>query len=70
MAEPPPTSQSYLLRLWQASNAGTPVWRASIVNVHTGERRGFADLDSLLVFLKEQTGRDSRPDHDLLSTAP
>jgi hypothetical protein len=70
MTEALPASQSYLLRLWQASNAGTPVWRVSIVNVHSGERRGFADLESLLVFLKEQTGGDARPGHDLLSTAP
>jgi len=70
MIEAAPASQSYLLRLWPASSAGTHVWRASLTNVQTGERLGFADLDSLLVFLKEQTGGDARPDHDLLSTAP
>ena len=70
MTEAPSTSQSYLLRLWQASEAGARLWRASLTNVQTGERIGFADLDSLLVFLKEQTGGDARPDHDLLSTAP
>jgi hypothetical protein len=70
MTEALPASQAYLLRLWQASNAGTPVWRVSIVNVHTGERHGFADLDSLLLFLKEQTSGDARPSHDRPSTAP
>jgi hypothetical protein len=55
MTEPPPASQSYLLRLWQASSAGKRVWRASITNVYTGERRGFADLASLVAFLEAQT---------------
>jgi len=70
MTETPPMSQSYLLRLWPASSAGTSVWRASLMNVHTGERYGFADLDSLLVFLREQTGADARLDDHLPSPEP
>ncbi len=62
MTEAPPPSQSYLLRLWPASSAGTCVWRASLANVQTGERHGFADLASLLAFLEAQTGTDARPD--------
>jgi len=61
MTEAPPTLYAYLLRLWQASGAGTRVWRASLVNVQTGEQRGFADLASLLAFLEAQTGADARP---------
>ncbi len=45
---------SYLLRLWKVSGAGLPVWRASLEDVHTGERLGFADLQGLLKFLEEQ----------------
>ena len=45
---------SYLLRLWQVDGAGSPIWRASLEDPHTGERRGFADLESLFAFLKEQ----------------
>ena len=45
---------SYLLRLWQVDGAGSPIWRASLEDVHTGTRRGFADLESLFAFLKEQ----------------
>jgi len=45
---------SYLLRLWQVDGAGTPIWRASLEDPHTGERRGFPDLESLFAFLKEQ----------------
>ena len=47
---------SYLLRLWQVDGAGASDWRASLEDPHTGERRGFANLESLFAFLKEQTG--------------
>ena len=55
MTKEPREYFSYLLRLWKVSGAGPPVWRASLEEVHTGERQGFADLQSLLVFLEEQT---------------
>lgn len=51
---------SYLLRLWQVSSAGSRVWRASLEDPHTGERRGFADLESLFAFLEEQTRDNGR----------
>jgi hypothetical protein len=59
-----------LLRLWPASSAGTPIWRASLVNVHTGERHGFADLDCLLVYLNEQTAAAGRPANQPPPTTP
>ena len=34
---------------------GEYVWRASLEVTHSGERYGFATLESLLAFLKEQT---------------
>jgi len=47
---------SYLLRLWQTKSGGKLVWRASLEDPHTGERRGFASLEALFVFLQRQTG--------------
>jgi len=47
--------RAYLLRLWRASGDECSLWRASLEDPHTGERRGFADLESLFAFLKEQT---------------
>jgi hypothetical protein len=47
---------SYLLRLWQESSDGSPIWRASLESPQTGECLGFADLASLVSFLEEQTG--------------
>lgn len=59
MTEPPVERHdyaAYVLRLWrepsEADNAD--VWRFSLENVRTGERRGFADLPGLLAFLQGQ----------------
>ena len=41
---------SYLLRLWQEDKQGK-TWRMSLENVHTGELRGFANLDGVFGFL-------------------
>jgi hypothetical protein len=48
----PEMTQSYLLRLWRGS--GDSGVRASLQSVRTGERRMFADLESLLAFLCDQ----------------
>ena len=44
--------ESYLLRLWESDQSGELVWRASLESTHTGERHGFADLDSLFAYLE------------------
>jgi hypothetical protein len=46
---------SYLLRLWQTSDGGKQVWRASLESPGTGERQGFASLEDLFEFLQAQT---------------
>lgn len=46
---------SYLLRLWREGEV-TEGWRASLHDPHTGERLGFAGLDELFGFLREQAG--------------
>ena len=48
-----PRYQAYLLRLWLAGDDDAAVWRASLEDPRTGERRGFADVESLLAFLSE-----------------
>ncbi len=52
---------AFMLRLWQVGSGRAIAWRASLEDPHTGERKGFADLDSLLAFLKDQIepGTDS-----------
>ena len=53
------TSLSYLVRLWATGAADQQVWRASLEDVRSGERRGFANLEQLFVFLMEQTEQGS-----------
>ena len=50
----PQGERVYLLRLWQVEDDGRFVWRASLEDARTGERRGFADLARLYTFLAEQ----------------
>jgi len=45
--------RAYLLRFWR-EGAESP-WRASLENPHTGEQRGFANLEQLFAYLQEQT---------------
>jgi len=53
----PPHYQVYLLRFWQERDhlpETAMVWRFSLEDPHTGERRGFADLPALQDFLAVQ----------------
>lgn len=59
MAQDQPDYVSYLLRLWRASDGEDTVWRASLESPHTGERKGFASLDELFDFLRQQTAVSS-----------
>ncbi len=52
---------AYMLRLWQVSSDGEPIWRTLLESPHTGERHGFANLERLFAFLAEQMG--GQPKH-------
>jgi hypothetical protein len=58
--------EAYLLRLWRVHSEGKAAWRASVENAHTGERKGFTNLDHLFDFLRQQTG--ASPDSDESAT--
>lgn len=68
MAEERRRYRAYLLRLWWAGHDGEAGWRASLEEPHTGVRHGFATLDQLFAFLKEQVdnvpNRDDAPSED------
>ncbi len=49
-----PVYLSFLLRMWQTNDNGRQVWRASLEQPGSGERRGFASLDALFEFLRKQ----------------
>lgn len=46
--------RSFLLRLWRTTSAGRIVWHALLRDIATGERRNFADLQSLFAYLEAQ----------------
>ncbi len=51
---------SYLLRLWQDGPQGP--WRASLCDVATSEWINFAEIASLLTYLRIQTEVDRPPE--------
>ena len=60
MSQPIPSPYTiYLLRLWIESEADV-VWRFSLEEPRTGARRGFATLDELVLFLQQETTKETR----------
>jgi hypothetical protein len=68
---------AYLLRLWRESGVGEAerdpaespaleggVWRASLESPQAGEPQGFASLEDLFAFLRQQTSLVSETDQD------
>jgi len=55
MSAPMPGYIAYLLRLWPAHDAQGMCWRASVQDVRTGQRQGFANLEALFEFLLDRT---------------
>lgn len=54
---------AYLLRLWRARTKNKDVWRASLEDVSTRQKVGFASLDELFSFLRDHTSRvESEPE--------
>jgi hypothetical protein len=51
-----------LLRLWLTQRGGRLVLRASLESAQTGERVGFASLDDLFEFLRDQAGLEPAAD--------
>ena len=57
MFETPPHYRSYLLTVWEerSRDPNLPaVWRFSLEDPRTRQRRGFADLEALVTALKEE----------------
>jgi hypothetical protein len=55
----PPCYRSYLLTFWEERNqdpTASAVWRFSLEDPRTGQRRGFADLEALIAALEQEMG--------------
>jgi hypothetical protein len=53
---------SYLLRLRRVEGERTQVWRASLQCPGTLETKDFADLDSVVAFLRAEMGEGVAPE--------
>jgi hypothetical protein len=64
MSTEPLAYQSYLLRLWRAPGGDEQPWRASLQDPLTGERQGFADLEALVAYLRDEIDGKSAPEQE------
>ena len=56
-----PLSHSYLLRLWMKDAHSINPQRIVLINLQTGNHRGFENFDQLVSFLKKEPGGDPDP---------
>ncbi len=56
MTKKEPVHLAYLIRLWQVHCEGQMVWRASLEDAHSGEKKGFGNPAGLFAFLQEKLG--------------
>jgi hypothetical protein len=54
VTDPQSNYLSFLVRLWREKNTDKAMWRIALVNLQTDERRGFADFERLVDYLKEE----------------
>lgn len=64
-----PRYLAYMLRLWQVRDKEETVWRTSLEDARTGERHGFASLEMLFSFLREQTCTDDNQTSKVTETS-
>lgn len=62
MSEPyrSPRYRAYLLRFWEESRENPKLpgtWRFSLEDPRTGQRQGFAGLEALVEFLRQEMSR-------------
>lgn len=67
MFDKPPRYRSYVLTFWEERSRDpdlSVVWRFSLQDPRTGQRRGFASLEELVGFVRAEliSHRDDPPD--------
>ena len=65
MLEKPARYRTYVLTAWQERSrdpAVPPVWRFSLLDPSTGQRRGFASLEALVAALKQELAIETSDD--------
>jgi hypothetical protein len=71
--EEPPRYHAYMLRMWEMRSerpTQPSIWRFSLEDPETGQKRAFADLQSLTGFLQAELGSEGNgPADDLAAHA-
>ncbi len=62
--------RAYLLRLWRSETRAGDGWRASLEDLHMGERVGFAGLEELFSFLIASVESEIRRAAELAAEEP
>jgi hypothetical protein len=52
---------AYMLRLWRVHDGQKTIWHASLQDVRGGPRLGFADLDQVVAYLRQELNLPSEP---------
>lgn len=61
-----PNYLSYLLRMYRVDDGERPMWHLSLESSLAGEQMGFASLDELVEFLRQQMDLLAQVDRDKL----
>ncbi len=61
MLDQPPSYRTYLIRCWEERSrdlTAPTVWRFSLEDPQTGQRRGFASLEKMMGFIRGELAGD------------
>ncbi|MFI5180725.1 MAG: hypothetical protein ACHQPI_04990 [Thermoanaerobaculia bacterium] len=56
-----PSERTLILRLWREGDAADAIWRCSVQDPASRQRRGFSDIPDLLSFLQSLTASSDTP---------
>lgn len=62
--------RAYMLRMWSVERSGIARWRASLEDPHSGEIKGFSNIDALIDFLHELAGNRQAERQDIPDSEP
>ncbi len=67
LLDKPPRYRSFLITMWEERSRDTDVsvvWRFRMEDPHTGQRRGFADLEAMVAALQQEMGKSGAEQPD------
>ena len=56
---------AYMLRFWPEQTPNETIWRFTLLDPHSGQRKGFHSLDALFGYLTSLTTNDETSAHSI-----